>query len=69
MLRALIVLVALLTVFVWWLKDSPAPTPLVSTGVLGTPGTSVLLGGRDIDTGEFPGGRITIGYRFGTERR
>ena len=49
---------------VWWLKDSPAPVPLVSTGVLGQPGTQVLLGGRDVDTGAQPGVRLTVGYRL-----
>jgi hypothetical protein len=46
----------------WWLKDSPAPVPVLSTGRLDTPGTRVLLGGEDIDTGEHHGGRFTLGY-------
>jgi hypothetical protein len=45
----------------WWLKDSPAPVPIASTGRLDTPGTRILLGGRDIDTGEHHGGRFTLG--------
>ena len=46
----------------WWTKDSPAPVPLVSDGVLGTPGTRVLLGGDDVDLGHRNGGRFTLGY-------
>jgi hypothetical protein len=45
----------------WWIKDSPAAPPLVSTGTLGDPGVRVLLGGTDIDTGEHHGGRFTLG--------
>src|SRR5262249_45634493 len=52
---------------VWGRKDSPAPPPLVSTGVLGQPGTTVLVGGEDVNTHEQPGLRITAGYRV-TER-
>jgi hypothetical protein len=48
----------------WWMKDSPAPPPLLGTGVLGEPDFSVVLGGRDGDTGLQPGGRFTAGYRF-----
>lgn len=47
---------------VWWLKDASAPTPLVSTGLLGASGTSVLLGGKDLDTSPNPGFRLTVGY-------
>ncbi len=47
---------------VWWMKDSPAPPPLASTGILGQPGTSVLLGGQDLNTHEHPGLRVTAGY-------
>src|SRR5437868_5553269 len=32
----------------WWIKDSPLPVPLVSTGVIGEPGTAVSLGGRPL---------------------
>lgn len=45
----------------WWMKDSPAAPPLVSTGRIGDPGVSVLLGGDDIDTDEHHGGRFTLG--------
>jgi hypothetical protein len=48
----------------WWMKDSPAPPPLLSTGTLGESDFSVVLGGRDIDTGMQSGGRFTAGYRF-----
>ena len=40
---------------VWWFKDSPAPTPLVSTTPLSTPGSTVVLGGEDLDTNPNPG--------------
>lgn len=46
----------------WWLKDSPAPVPVISTNTLGSPDAQVVLGGRDIDTGERNGGRFTLGY-------
>lgn len=49
-------------VLVWWMKDSPAPPPLASTGTLGQPGTIVLLGGKDLTTHEHPGLRVTAGY-------
>ena len=55
----------------WWFKDSPAPVPLVTDGIIGQPGTSVLLGGKDLDTGANPGFRLTAGYaaneRWGLE--
>ena len=55
----------------WWFKGSPAPTPLVSDGVVGEPGTRVLLGGEDLDTNPNPGFRLTAGYsltdRWGVE--
>ena len=47
---------------VWWFKNAPAPTPLVSTGPLGESGTRVLLGGQDLDTNPNPGFRLTAGY-------
>jgi hypothetical protein len=55
----------------WWMKNSPAPPPLVSTGILGQPGTTVSLGGEDLNTQMHPGLRITAGYwekeRWGLE--
>lgn len=57
----------------WWVKNGPLPTPLVTTGpagagaafpdagAIGTPGTAVLLGGADIDYGELHGARLTVG--------
>jgi hypothetical protein len=52
---------------VWWFKDSPAPVPLVTDGIVGQPGTKTFLGGQDLDTGANPGFRLTAGYAF-TER-
>jgi hypothetical protein len=44
-------------VLLWWLADAPAPGPLVTTGpaagagVLGSPGTQVLVGNEGFDLG------------------
>jgi hypothetical protein len=55
----------------WWFKDSPAPTPLVTDGQLDTPGTRVFLGGQDLDTSPLAGFRLSAGYalseRWGVE--
>lgn len=48
----------------WWTKDSPAPPPLLSTGTLGDPDFSVVLGGREYDAGAQQGGRFSAGYRL-----
>jgi hypothetical protein len=53
----------------WWVKDSPMPVPLVTTGplpdprpaVLGQPNTRVFFGGADIDHGTFAGMRVGAG--------
>jgi len=53
----------------WWVKDGPLPTPLVSTGnpldpfpgALGQPGTRVLFGGQGLDYGALSGVRLTLG--------
>ncbi|HTK78565.1 MAG TPA: BBP7 family outer membrane beta-barrel protein [Gemmataceae bacterium] len=60
----------------WWIKDAPLSTPLVTTGpvvgnlqpVLGQPGTAVLIGGSDIDGGTRSGARFTIGGWLNRER-
>jgi hypothetical protein len=52
---------------VWWFKDSPAPVPLVTDGLVGQPNTKTFLGGEDLDTGANPGFRFSAGYAF-TER-
>lgn len=50
----------------WWAKDGPLDTPLVtngrgtSVGILGQAGTRVLFGGDDLDYGEYSGGRGTF---------
>lgn len=55
----------------WWFNDSPAPVPLVTSGVLGVANVQTYLGGQSLDTGMHPGFRITAGYlttdRFGWE--
>jgi putative beta barrel porin BBP7 len=48
----------------WWFKGNATP-PLVSTGALGEPRTSVLLGGDDQDTNPNPGFRVSAGYALG----
>src|SRR5262249_2719607 len=53
----------------WWIKDGPAPPPLLTTGppnptsaaVLGQPGTTVIFGERPIDYGTFSGGLWSVG--------
>jgi hypothetical protein len=54
----------------WWFKGNATP-PLVSDGLLGEPGTKVLLGGEDLDTNPNPGFRVTAAYalneRWGVE--
>ncbi|MCO6457968.1 MAG: BBP7 family outer membrane beta-barrel protein [Pirellulaceae bacterium] len=55
----------------WWTSGNPLP-PLVTTspnntgrdaaGVLGQPGTQILFGSDDLDSGSRSGGRITLGY-------
>jgi hypothetical protein len=53
-----------------WFKGNATP-PLVTDGVLGAPGTRVLLGGRDEDTNVNPGFRLSsalaLGDRWGVE--
>jgi len=57
-------------VLLWWVKDGPAPPPLVTTGppdvitggVLGQPGTGVLFGNAPLDFGDSGGGRWTLGW-------
>lgn len=55
----------------WWFKGSPAPVPLVSSGLLNETETKVLLGGKDLDTNLNSGFRVTVGYsltdRWGAE--
>jgi hypothetical protein len=54
----------------WWLKRSPMPVPLITTttdltsqppAALGLPGTSVLLGNDELDTGARHGARLGAG--------
>jgi hypothetical protein len=54
----------------WWMKGasvpplvttSPPGTPLPQAGVLGAPGTTVLFGGSDVDSGVRSGGRFAVG--------
>ena len=47
---------------VWWLRDSPAPVPLVTNRIVGLPDTQTYLGGQDLSTGATAGLRLTAGY-------
>ena len=55
----------------WWIKSGTTP-PLVtsstpgSSGIIGTPGTETLFGGGNLDYGERPGARFSIGTWFDT---
>lgn len=58
----------------WWLKGgqapallttSPAGTPLSQAGVLGQPGTTVLVGDEGLNPGLHAGGRISFGTWLG----
>jgi hypothetical protein len=49
---------------IWWLKDSPTPTPIVTDGLIGQPATNVLLGGGDQNTNTNYGFRVTAGWAF-----
>jgi hypothetical protein len=54
---------------VWWMKDGPAPPPLITTGpqanlnagALGDPETAILFGNSPLGYGTFSGGRWTVG--------
>jgi hypothetical protein len=50
---------------VWWLKESPAPVPLVTSSVLGVPNMQTYLGGQSIDVGTSPGIRLSGAYALG----
>jgi hypothetical protein len=52
----------------WWTKASPVPAPLVTTGVLGQPGTTTLMGNEDISAGGRTGGRFTMGFALTPDR-
>ena len=46
----------------WGFNNSPAPVPLITDGLLGEPGTNVLLGGGDLDNKRQNGVRVTAGF-------
>ena len=52
----------------WWTKDGPQPTPLVTTGFLNDPSTKVIMGGEDVDFGRHNGARLTLGYWLTDDR-
>ena len=47
---------------VWWLRDTPAPVPLVTNLIAGTPATQTYLGGQDLSVGASGGMRIFASY-------
>jgi hypothetical protein len=46
----------------WWLRDMPAPVPLVTNLIVGAPATQTYLGGQDLSVGVTGGMRITASY-------
>ena len=52
----------------WWQYKGNSTPPLVSTGILDRPGTSVLMGGDDLDTNPNLGLRLTGTYVFADRR-
>ena len=57
----------------WWVKPGIGSTPLATTGppasagILGNPGTTVLLGNSEFDFGDHSGIRGTVGFWFDRE--
>jgi len=60
----------------WWVKDSPLPVPIVTSGslhdplpgALGQPGTTVILGNQDISMPGRSGTRFTLGFALDNEQ-
>ena len=46
----------------WQLNDSPIPFPIITDGIIGQPGTQVLLGNEPLSTGTPRGARLGISY-------
>jgi hypothetical protein len=51
----------------WWIRDTRVPPlvttgPVASQGILGMPGTMILLGAKPLDNEERSGARFTAGY-------
>ncbi len=46
----------------WWLRDTPAPVPLVTNLIVGSPATQTYLGGQALSVGTTGGMRITGSY-------
>ncbi|MBS0263840.1 MAG: BBP7 family outer membrane beta-barrel protein [Planctomycetes bacterium] len=54
----------------WWTKDSPLPVPLVTTGttgIIGVPDTTVVIGNENINLPTRGGGRFTLGFALDQE--
>ncbi len=48
----------------WHFSDSPVPFPIITDGVLGAPGTQVLLGDAALSTGSHRGARLHLEHAF-----
>jgi hypothetical protein len=46
----------------FWLRDTPAPVPLVTNLIAGAPTTQTYLGGQDLSVGATGGMRLTASY-------
>jgi hypothetical protein len=54
----------------WWTKSSPLPVPVIttgSTGIIGQPDTTVLIGNENIELPGRGGGRFTLGFALDHE--
>src|SRR5262245_51999376 len=48
--------------FLYWHANGSNTPPLITTGVLGAPGTAVVAGGRELNKDFFPGLRFGAGF-------
>jgi putative beta barrel porin BBP7 len=59
---------------IYFLSPQRVPTPILTSGppasfgILGQPGTTVLIGGGDVDYGTFNGTKLSAGAWFGCDR-
>lgn len=54
--------------FLWTVKDDRTPGPLLTTGIVGQPGTRVLYDGSHLDYGLNSGGYLQLGYWLDAQR-
>lgn len=48
----------------WRFNDSPVPFPIVTDGLYGEAGTTLLLGNEPLSTGSHRGARLSVGHAF-----